>query len=207
MIRYPKYALQNKRTGSGLFDTYMIYANRAGRARYQNRSGITVLDILSLAMNGKTGDPQVPANPCKIHWDCRSGATGFGHIIINNRHVLTSAGESNILRDINLRAPYKRSCGERNRIAVLRLCIVDELHICRCAVGIVHRGLAAIGKANQNKNTYKGQPGGRLHNCGLSVVAILRSPRSYQNQLPWQEKTLKLLIIVFGPFNFTSAPR
>ena len=60
-----------------------------------------------------------------------------------------------------MHVPYERSGGKRDGVAVLRLVVVNALNTRRCPVGIVNRGFAATGKANQNQEGYKDPwPGG-----------------------------------------------
>jgi hypothetical protein len=106
------------------------------------------------------------------------------HGVPDNRAAYTSPLQGDRLRDCHSGCPCENSCRKRDRIAVLRLVIVNKLNTRRCPIGVVNRGPAARGgKTAENNN--KETDSRHLHDCDPSILAMRRLC-SYQKQLAWQ---------------------
>ena len=84
------------------------------------------------------------------------------------------------LGQANTGSPDECSSGERNRVAVMRVCIMDCLHIRRRAVGMVNCRPRVRGKSNAHKQGSEKRLGS-VQSCGLSVILPIRRVRCYQD--------------------------
>ncbi len=154
MIYYAPDAAYHDRSGSRLSDVEVIYANGCGSSTDNQRPIVAVLAVLGLTLNCKSRDPQVSADRRKIQWYCGIRATSLGHIINNSGHALTGTRENNILGNVNLGSPSECSGRKRNRIAVVRLGVMDRLHIRRRPIRIISRGLCGKPSGHHQEESY-----------------------------------------------------
>src|SRR5262249_33079130 len=143
MVNHAPYAAGHLNTTRGrMIERDVIYAHRMRAAVNVYRSLVIALCILRHTAHLESRHSEIARNARATHHDRGLAAPLLWHVIVNDCHALSGTGESNILRDVNLPIPRKRSRRERDRIAVLRLAIVQILHALRCAVGMVNGRLA-----------------------------------------------------------------
>ena len=109
----------------------MIEPNRVRISIYPYLAFAVVLRILGQPLYGKPAYTQVATDAGAINRDGSRAASSLRHVINDDCQSLPRSLQGDVLAYANLRIPGKRAGGHRDRVAVLRLRVVDELNVYR----------------------------------------------------------------------------